>query len=236
MANGRGWIVAQFRAFESFPKYFAAISARWQELLFGEGVLAVVLLVWWALLPPPTWAVIPIFVCGLYLAGYYAWRAEYVRLLPKIAVRQVLSQTTITATPGLEATYVQLLPFCLTDAPIEGCEGHLLAVHTWSTTHVRWEPTAFDEPLNLLWSMHDVPALMLRPGVPQRLNVCWSNNQIPAVQPAVSMLPLRYQSVMNITDRFRLSIRITGKECEPVDVMLEMTFNGQWNSPRLTLL
>jgi len=57
------------------PDYFRAIAKQWTNILFGEGLVAVVFLVWWALGSPP---LVLIFVSAMFVAGYYAWREEHI--------------------------------------------------------------------------------------------------------------------------------------------------------------
>jgi hypothetical protein len=131
---------------------------------------------------------------------------------------------------------IQIVPECLTDGNVDGCRGFLLGVHRWSSRPARWEPTGLNEPLELEWSMVNTTEIALYPGVHQRLNVCYSNNRDRDVLPITPNLPFRFQEVLNISDRFRLAIRITARGCKAVDTVLELTFDGHWDRPRYTLL
>jgi len=68
------------------PDYFRAIAKQWMNILFGEGLVAVVFLIWWALGNPP---LVLIFVSAMFVAGYYAWREERIAALQQRKSRNV---------------------------------------------------------------------------------------------------------------------------------------------------
>lgn len=162
------------------------------------------------------------------------------RLTPKFTIREVIRETTPTQNPftgaavGFES-YVQLLPKCLTDSPVDECQGHLLNVSKWDGN--TWQPTEMNEPLFLNWSMHtDKPHLpiTLHPDVPQRLNVLKVGRDDGRILPCTHVSPLRFQDVfVNATDTFKFNVKVTAKHCEPVNVSLKIKLGPQWDKPEI---
>jgi hypothetical protein len=54
MLKLRGWLSKWFTTFLSLPDYFHAIARQWMNILFGETLVGVVFLLWWALFNPKT--------------------------------------------------------------------------------------------------------------------------------------------------------------------------------------
>jgi hypothetical protein len=80
------FLKTSFETLALLPDYFRAIVRQWMNILFGEGLIAVVFLIWWALGNPP---LIAIFVSAMFVAGYYAWREEYLAAFQKQKSRNV---------------------------------------------------------------------------------------------------------------------------------------------------
>ena len=73
---------------------------------------------------------------ALFLAGYYVWRADHIRLIPQFEIVDVcLVEAVPTLRPenrsGDSKEIVQLVLKCVSDAPVEGCEGLLQAIYRW---------------------------------------------------------------------------------------------------------
>ena len=125
MALGENWISRWFRQFQSFPAYLKAISQQWMNILFGETVLGVVFVVWWALGNSP---LILLFVLAVIVAGFFAWHGNHARLIPRLEIKKAIAQHTPTNFPDDSRTYIQIVPECLTDSPVVDVKGHLLRV------------------------------------------------------------------------------------------------------------
>jgi hypothetical protein len=79
----------QFQKLGLLPDYFRTLAKEWLNILFGETLLAVLFLLWWALANPSNPRLILVFVVAMFVAGYYAWRADHSRLQQKIEVTRV---------------------------------------------------------------------------------------------------------------------------------------------------
>ena len=86
-----------------------------QPSFFGETVIGVVFLVWWALSNPANPPLIAIFVAAGVIAGYFIWYEEHIRLLPGLRVAQVVVQPTPTNLSTENLVYVHFIPECLTE-------------------------------------------------------------------------------------------------------------------------
>lgn len=225
----------RIRTFVLLPDYFRAIAKQWMNILFGETLVGVIFLVWWALGNPP---LVPIFVAAMFVAGYYAWQAAHVRLLPGLEVSEVYCQETPTSEPrGPRRLYVQILPRCTTGALVRGCRGHLLRVWKRFGDEDEWRPTAINEPLILEWSHYGFDAHDLEPQIDQRLNVCFRDDQHQFIQATVQPATYRWREVFNSVGTFKFDIRITADDCAPVDVSVTVNIDEcEWNKPIVYLI
>src|ERR1700685_3157736 len=113
---GRRFLRAIARKFEVFlciPDYCKAMARQWSNLILGETVLAVVFLVWWALVNPSNPPLIATFVIAGFVASYLIWYGEHVRLLPGLRVARVLVQPTPTTLSTENRVYIHIIPECL---------------------------------------------------------------------------------------------------------------------------
>jgi hypothetical protein len=199
------WLRMRVRELFLVPDYLKTAATQWQGLLFGDGVLAVTWALWVIFGNPPTAAKV-LFVFGAaFLAGYYAWRSDHMRLLPKLAVEKI--ETVVAPISGSEHAYfyIQLVPRCLTQSPVAECQGTLLRVKKKHGDESEWSDTVLDEPLPMEWSLRGHAPLTLQPGILQRLNVCFSPDNAQILVPTVSPLPTRWQQVFNSTGKRQLS-------------------------------
>lgn len=228
------WIKTRFETFVLLPEYFRSVVNNWHDILWGASLLAVAFVIWWFLGNPPTWVIGVYLVGAMFIAGYYAWRPNYLQLIPKLEIAAVV--LTLTPTDQqVPLIVVHLIPRCLTDAPVEDCTGHLVRVLKWSESTRDWIPTEIDEPSDLVWSIHDdISPRTLHPGIEKRLNLCWINQSRQII--LLGRIPLRWQQVFNDTDRFRFDVRITAKNCPPADGSIALRVGGDWKNPSVEKL
>jgi len=172
VASVSDWLKSRIKTYDLFWEYFATLRRTWVDVAWGTGVPAVGFIIWWSLGNIPQWAIALFFVWALIVAGYFSWRADHLRLMPKFEIREFCIQET--PTEGLQRkVYIQLVPQCLTDASVKECQGNLLAVFKQIVGDSEWAATSMDEPLHLEWSYRGSGPLTLKPGIAQRLNVCY---------------------------------------------------------------
>ena len=231
----------QFQSFGLLGDYFRAIVQRWHDILWGASFIAVAFVLWWFLGNPPVRIIALYLVAVMFIAGYYAWRADHVRLMPKFEVKEFKIQENPTQDSTLIQIYIQVVPKCLTEAVVNECSGHLLRVYKKDTDKNRWESTTANEPVLLEWSFHEFAPLTLQPGIDQRLNVCfWTNRSnmiVPRVEPRAQSM--RYYGAFHpyTTGTFRFEIRVTAENCPPVDISVEVTNERRdWNKPIVELI
>jgi hypothetical protein len=216
-------------------QYFTLVFTHWQAVLWGPSVLAVI----WGMHfivgtgTPPEWVNWTAVVLALFVAGYYTWRSDHVRLVPKFEVREFCFQDTPTIDPSGRATgtstWLQLLPKCLTEADVEQCQGHLRRILRWSNSN-GWEESQMNETVLLYWSHEDaIPPmpLTLHPGIERRLNVFFVHSSNNLITPTVFPMPLRaatmfQHSSLDEVNAFLFDIKITAKDCADVDVLLRV--------------
>jgi hypothetical protein len=235
MRHFRTWLIAQFAKLLLMPDYFRALAKEWLNILFGETLVGIGFLVWWALGAPTNHSLIVVFVIAMFVAGYYAWRAVYIRLQPKFKVEKIIAQRTETENSSVMKIYLQVLPECLTDAPVKKCHGRLLLV-SQRNNRGEWVPTEMNSPLKLGWDYYGYEPLTIEPGIGQRLNVCFWDNNATAIIPTVDPMPSKWRSIIG-PGPFKFDIRMTGKDCKPVDVSVTVNLLGRkWDEPEYALI
>lgn len=86
------WLRSQLDKLLAVPRYFRALAKEWMSILFGETLVGVVFLIWWALANPSNTQLIVVFVGAMFVAGFYAWHAANLRLEAKIKITRVCSR------------------------------------------------------------------------------------------------------------------------------------------------
>jgi hypothetical protein len=126
----RNWLqrFKKFRQEHLLFRYFTLVFTQWQALLWGGSVLAVAFSWHFVTADWPYPVKVTACVTALFFAGYYVWRADHVRLMPKLNVSDVNMIYAGTGVPDKKRRFVQLLIECTTEGPIENCSGQL---HTY---------------------------------------------------------------------------------------------------------
>jgi hypothetical protein len=101
------WTLRQLQKLALFPNYLRALGKEWVNILFGEGLVAIAFLLWWALVGPSNTKLVVVFVVAMLVAGYYAWWADYLRLQPKFKVDKFRVQPTETEDRDTTKMYVR---------------------------------------------------------------------------------------------------------------------------------
>ena len=86
------WLNKRFGTFDLLPKYFTAAAGAMQNILWGALLPFLAWGIWFIVSSPPTWVNVTAIGVALFLAGYYVWRADHVRLQQKIVVTRVIPQ------------------------------------------------------------------------------------------------------------------------------------------------
>jgi hypothetical protein len=250
----RKWFSARFNTFDLLPVYFTSIAHQWQNILWGGSVVAVIFVIVAATGAPPKWVVMMYLVSVMFAAGYYVWRHDHIRLMPKFGVceqpeiKPAVDTDTNTGTCVGRSIWIQLVPTCLTNALVENCEGRLLRVlHKWpegsGIGNGEWEHTQMDEPVLMGWSLagsrpdEGFGPLTLRPGVSQRLNVCTiSDRQQVFIIPCVCPITNHAFDVLTQVGKFRFEVKLSAKYCPDVDVAVEFERGDPWDKPKVAVV
>ena len=224
----------QFQTLEFVPQYFKSTAKEWMNILFGESLVGVVFLIWWALGSPP---LVIIFLLAVLVAGYYVWRAAFVHLIPRIQISRFVVTPTPTNHIGVFQAYVHIIPECLTKSSVNKCQGYLLRVSKQSSVTGEWEPTEIDEPLELVWSIYDnANPRALQHGIDTRLNLCFISSVSNKIHPAVNVLPFRFSDTFNNAKKFKFDIRLIAENCPAVDASVSVETGDSWDHPRVEIL
>jgi hypothetical protein len=237
------WFRRQFGKLSLLLEYLKALAKEWMDILFGYTLLAVLFLLWWALSNPPNSWLIVVFVVAMFIAGYYAWRADHIRLMPKFVVAQFTEQTTDTfdqtAKKNGWSEYFQLVPRCLTEANVEECRGLLTSIEMLDGFSHGWKPVE-EEVMFLEWSHGDATPIILYPHAENRLNVFYLHSSNREIRPCVLPYPVRFITLFNQLQLRQVSavkfkIRIIAKDCQPVEVVMKVQLGDDPAHPTVEL-
>jgi len=160
---------------------------------------------------------------------------------PAIPKKFEITKVEIFPTPttqiNVHQVYVQVVPQCLTEAPVHECKGHLLRVYKRYLGDASWHTPVINQPLDLQWDTKDSSPLTLQPGIDQRLNICFRDSRPTAtVIPATDFVPMLWTTVPNPAGTFRFEIRVTAIDSAPVDISVDVTVEGRdWDRPSVQL-
>ena len=227
--NFTNWIKQRRDTLGLLSEYLRVIIQQWNDILWLS-VPAFPFVIWWFLGNPPVWIVAVVFVWVLVLAGYYAWRAERIRLIPQITLNEIVLQPTTTGDPTQNAIYAQVVPKCLSQASVGSCEGYLLRVMRWDKIN-GWMPTELNQPLRLKWSFYGSTLLTLHPGIDQRLNLFSVTNVHNVMRLETDPVPVAAFYLLRFQDRFRFDVRITSHDCPPADMSVFVHIGDRWDTP-----
>lgn len=247
------WIKRRFHTFDYLPEYFQAVRLHFLDVTWGIGVGAAVPYMIFGLYslfktPPPlaNWLAI---VGALFLAGYYLWRSDHIRLIPQLDVvgtRLEDMPIPIDDHRSDMRTFCQLVPKCLTESPVYECRGHLREVRRWNVD--RWQATSLG-PLVLRWGNVIDNEITLYPGAENVLNVCFITHSTRQVSPCVDA-DITWQAVFAAFPRqpggveayqfdvcITCSHRVNGhlESVKPVNICLEFQMTNDLYQPHLEL-
>jgi uncharacterized protein (UPF0248 family) len=197
-------------------------------------------------------------IVALFMAGYYVWRADHVRLIPQLKIQEVkLLNTPVTRTLFIDGkflgeevldhrTYIQLLPKCLTEAPVYECKAYLKEVRRCSPTQTDWEDIDF-RGLVLRWDNSEEEQITQHPGVEKSINVAYIQHSNRQIVPSVfGDIPMH--RIVDVFDRrdeeveayqfdvyVARSDRVRGENIKPAQVRLEVHLGNDPSSPSLEL-
>lgn len=224
--------------------YWIAVKNHAWETFWGAGAIGIIITTYTLYRPPSRWLLGWVVAWAFLVAGYFTWRAYHVRFIPKLAVRDWHFQETPITRDGMvydHRTFVQLVPTCLTEAPVYDCVAYLQRVEKLSAAN-DWEETTLDRNLILNWANEH------HPQSEQMLNVFFIQHQtnqiIPCLPPSADIPWAKFDSIFRgepgLTD-FRFFIQITysdkvhGDSLKPVRVRLDVKFDGDQFHPSLKM-
>jgi hypothetical protein len=222
---------AHYRAYGLLLDYIRSIKDAGWDVIWAPVLPSVLYwLLWFRPNSPSWWITLLYAVWVVVVAGYFVWRLDHVRLMPRLGVGDVIMTYAGTGVPEKKRRFVQVLIKCETESPIKNCRGQLLRVSKWirgsSGDGGKWEKTRIDETLDLLWSFVDEPIVTLEHGAARRLNVFFVEN---TSRNMVIWTRLRVGLPSARSDRFKFDLRVAGEECLPMYISVEVVSGQQWN-------
>jgi hypothetical protein len=235
-------------------QYFTLVFGEWQTILGGAAVLVVLWSIWFYTGNPPAavnWIVV---IIVLFFAGYKVWRADHIRLIPRLDVAETRledMQIPLNNHLGYDVrTFCQLVPKCLTESPVYECVGHLTEVRRWSKKN-DWEITDLG-PMILRWGNRESreQEITLHPGAENVLNVCYirsSDRQVCPYGEADITWEKVYSTFIRqssgVTEAYQFDIcltysqRVNGhlESVKPINVCLAVDVTDKLRKPRLDL-
>ena len=235
MSRVSKWFKRRFKELDLLEKYFPLLFTRWQAAIWGGSVLAVAF--GWHFITSdwPHFVKLSACVVALFFAGYYLWRADHIRLLPKCEIKQWTTLTTETLDEGRHingwSIYYQLIPKCLSEANVEECHGVLTSIEMWDEFQRDWE-TKDNEALPLEWSYAGYEPITLHPKAEKHLNVFFIHSSNQQITPCVYPPPVRFVKMFNQlplqqVKAIRFNIRLIAKDTPGIGLALEVTLDDK---------
>ncbi len=231
------WFKRRFKELDLLEQYFPLLFTRWQAALWGGSVLAVAF--GWRFITSDWPYPVKLTACivALFFAGYYVWRADHVRLIPKLRIVGTRFQDTPVTLGGSvfdHRAFVQLIPECLTESPVYECVGYLQKIEK-RVGQSHWEETAIDRNLILNWGDDKVE---LHPRSERPLNIFFiqrdTHQVIPNLKPDADIPWQKFDAALMNEPILRFHVQITCSDringnfvsIPSVKVCLEVRFAG----------
>jgi hypothetical protein len=237
------WFKRRFLELDLLEEYSPLLFTRWQAALWGGSVLAVAFGWHFVTADWPYPVKVTACIMALFFAGYYVWRADHIRLIPKFQVTECVIKPAIDTEPLTgrrvgRSIWVQLVPECLTEAPVNNCEARLVNVLHRYSPEDKWEHTEMDESVPMGWSLQDYGPVTLRRGVPQRLNIFTLNDREQRfMRPCVNPMSNHAIDVFTRQGQFRFEIELFARDCKPIHVSVEVERGvSSWDKPTINLV
>jgi len=257
----RQWFKRRYQELDLLPEYSRLVFTRWQALLWGGSVLAVLWGAHFILGEWPSWINWTAITVALFFAGFYTWRADHVRLIPRLAVQNAVLQITpvtrqIFAMNGTQVsdevldgrTFIQLAVKCLTEAPVDECKGHLVKVQRWSPSKNDWESADFPPALVLGWdNSGDAQQITQHPGAEKPLNVAFIRHSDSQIFPCVygdipqQRVTNAFRRIPGEREAYQFDIQITcfdrsnNTSMKPVAVRVEVQKTADPSNPSVEI-
>jgi hypothetical protein len=179
-------------------------------------------------------------VVAAVIAFYGAWRKERVtrlgleeRLESKIrlvfdAAGTKYVHKTNEGTSS-ELLMVRVWPQCATS--VDGCIGFVRAVYEFDGN--TWQPTAFEERLDLNWSMKGSSPLTIQKGVPQFLDVFQISGSRKKIELCANSIPNRATAVFKASGIYRIDIGVIGSGGANASLSLKVSMSTDWDKPEI---
>jgi hypothetical protein len=234
MLRLKPWLQRRVDTYSLFWTYLAGVKKAGWEILWGDGLLFVGFVLY-SLRYTVSWSVIGTFVGIAWLiASYHIWRVDHLRLMPMLVLRDpaVLIHDAHTF-ERIERRYVQLLPSCVGDSPVEGVEAHLLRVMRWDHAQEEWVSTELDHTLPLVWSYGGPGPQTVQHGLDRRVNILWFEDRAHLALETPFRIADAEHVLLNPGEPFRFDIRLTARDTTVfLDVSVKIGFtverDGAW--------
>jgi hypothetical protein len=223
MRQFRTWLTKQKGNLLLMPEYFRALAKEWLNILFGETLVGIGFLIWWALGAPTNHALVVVFVIAMFVAGYYAWCADHKRLEPTFEITRVIPQTWTDSENGKHgmAYYFEVINKSETTSILEA-EVQLSEIVP-TVENLQWLPVP-------LIHKHDrsVPrekTFNLHPGKPKHIDFVSAfekSNQFTVLH---SISGVNSQVVGR--EPRRLKVTITGRDIPSLSRWFEVSFSSE---------
>lgn len=197
------------------------------EIWWGVGVIGLICTALTLYYAPSRWILGWVVAFVFLVAGYYVWLAHHVRLIPQLALSQLLVVPVPPENP--EKVFAQVLVETAADGMVDDCQAQLLKISKWSPHKQDWDTTSLNETTDLLWSVTDETNITVEPGAPRRLNLFVMYRNAWAIYPWAVKKEVRIPIACGAGDMFRLDIRVGKPGFRAENASLKLTITHIWD-------
>ena len=209
----RLWVGRRFSTFDLLFDYGKAVQASFLDVLWGVGVGATVPYIvfgLYSLFKTPTPLVNWLAIVGaLFLAGYYLWRADHLRLTPQLEITRVIPQSFLNP---LSRRQEILYDFDVVNksevVTIEWVRVELIEIAP-VIEEITWLPVPLRQKHDHAFPTHAKQDFNLNPG--QRRSIDFVQAAIGGDRIVIHHLVAGAMDKMDAATRYRLKVAVTAK-------------------------
>ena len=191
--------------------------------------MGIAFLVWWALGAPTNHALIVVFVAAMFVAGYYAWRGERIRLIPKMRFEGFATELSSSEVD------VQVTLECKTESVVQGCMVYVVKIYKWENS--TWVDLLGNNALPVDW-ISPSAKFDLMPGIIKRVSFARivSNGLFVCSRDVSSRLTaVLQQSLVDCGSVLKIDLRAASPDCPLADISLRFEATERWLKPLVTI-
>ncbi len=225
-------LTEHFKKLAELPDYLSSVKRQWVDVAWGVGMPAVAFIVLWSLeVIKDKRTIAYFFLWALLVAGYYVWRADHIRLVPRVRFEGFASDFTPSEVD------VQVTLACTTESVVHDCMVYVVKI--CKRDGDTWVDLLENNALPVDWTSPSAK-FDLMPGIIKRVSFARivSNGLLLVCSRDVSsrLTAVLQQSLVDRGSVLRIDLRAASPDCPHADMSLRFEAAERWFEPLITRL